>query len=633
MFISKISIKGFRCFSDSCEIPLNKGLTVLLGENGSGKSAIIDALRLLFWEDEYGRSSAITVNNFWRPSNADKNSPVSEKIRIDCEFSDLSESEQVKYLPWLNAHDPTRASLHLEIIYDKKSNKKIKRTIWAGDSKAGIFEWDTYNSIECNYLPPLRDAEERLRAIRGSRLSRLLTKLESKIERDKDSEGNPITLDQKVKVHNEQLLKDPLIQETNKRIRQRMFQALGEYLGQDIRILFAETKTEKILESLQLLFYPKYTANYESLSSDWFRELSENSLGYNNLIYLATILAELEDTDEDKDDTFRVLLIEEPEAHLHPQLQTRVLQYIQSQAEKGNMQVIVTTHSPTIAAAVSLDSIVVVTRTDIESVPKAVQLSKCGLDQHQKFLLERWLDVTKSTLLFARGVILVEGLAEALIIPELAKRVLKDHFLSKSQDPSKKEYTLVDFAVSVINMGGVLFKTFFQLFRGASKNDDSDKTGIPVRCAGIADCDPEKEAKPYEGNLCECKNHVVELANEFESKGNEYCRLFYNKKTLEYDLALESTHNLILMYDVLIEMLMESRIISELKYEKKIAEQCQTPQERADAAYKLLERTNHRKAEYAQRLAWRLAETNTEFSVPEYIKNAVLWACRLEAEE
>lgn len=239
--------------------------------------------------------------------------------------------------------------------------------------------------------------------------------------------------------------------------------------------------------------------------------------------------------------------------------------------------------------------------------------------------------------------ILVEGLAEALVIPELAKRVLKDYFCSTFQDhPSEKEYTLEDFAVSVINMGGVLFKTFFQLFRGASKNHEESKnddsaaeTGIPVRCAGITDCDPGEKEKPSEGNLCECNNRAIELAKELESEKNAYCRLFYNKKTFEYDLALESTHNLTLMYDVLIEMTESERTKNILEDEKKQAEQYQTPQERADAAYKLFERITHKnkKGEYAQRLAWRLAATDSEFSVPEYIKNAVIWACRLEAED
>ncbi|MGV7801964.1 DUF2813 domain-containing protein, partial [Mycobacterium kansasii] len=76
---------------------------VLIGENGSGKSAIIDSIRLLLQEDEYGRLNALSKSDFWRPSTKGNDMVATEKFTIDCEFFGLSQVEQVTYLPWLNA--------------------------------------------------------------------------------------------------------------------------------------------------------------------------------------------------------------------------------------------------------------------------------------------------------------------------------------------------------------------------------------------------------------------------------------------------------------------------------------------------------------------------------------------------
>lgn len=117
-----------------------------------------------------------------------------------------------------------------------------------------------------------------------------------------------------------------------------MTKAIGHYFGQKTSIQFAKSDFTKIAESLTLLFFPYLSVKDQEL----FRELSQNSLGYNNLLYIASILAELTLDDEDEDQPlFKLLLIEEPEAHLHPQLQIRLLNHLRSVAEENkNVQVI-----------------------------------------------------------------------------------------------------------------------------------------------------------------------------------------------------------------------------------------------------------------------------------------------------
>ncbi|MEN8365270.1 AAA family ATPase [Acinetobacter sp. LF10] len=47
MHIKKLSIEGYRCFSEHFEINFRKGLNVIVGENGAGKTSIINSFRQL----------------------------------------------------------------------------------------------------------------------------------------------------------------------------------------------------------------------------------------------------------------------------------------------------------------------------------------------------------------------------------------------------------------------------------------------------------------------------------------------------------------------------------------------------------------------------------------------------------
>ncbi|WP_180794780.1 ATP-dependent nuclease, partial [Vibrio parahaemolyticus] len=346
----------------------------------------------------------------------------------------------------------------------------------------------------------------------------------------------------------------------NKLITEHLVNAIGHHFGQKTRIQFAESDFTKIAESLTLLFFPDMTAD----DQDLFRSLSQNSLGYNNLLYIASILAELtlnDDDGEDEQPLFKVLLIEEPEAHLHPQLQIRLLNYLKSVADKNNnVQVIVTSHSTVLASSVEIDSIIHLSKS---SSPTATPLRSCGLPDGSIQFINRWLDVTKSNLLFASGLILVEGIAEQMLFPILAKEVLKE------QSDGKKN--LEDLGVSTINLNGIYFKHFIRLYCNLTDlEDEEDQEGlnIPVRCAGVTDLDPPKKQTiqvaseenedetidkevdfiPHDSHLLEGMNHAIKLVDSINSSEN--ARLFVSKyKTLEYDLAMEG-NNVALMAEV-----------------------------------------------------------------------------------
>jgi putative ATP-dependent endonuclease of the OLD family len=155
--------------------------------------------------------------------------------------------------------------------------------------------------------------------------------------------------------------------------------------------------------------------------------LSSNGLGINQLIYASIVLSR---RGEDETDRYvrKFFLIEEPEAHLHPQLQDSFFHALNLITDH---QIFVTSHSPTITAKTDIDKIIVMRRSTQDGAVHPVHLAEAFRDRDEdKRYLHKFLDVTRSQLLFASGAVFVEGVTEALLLQrfsEIMGSSLRDH--------------------------------------------------------------------------------------------------------------------------------------------------------------------------------------------------------------
>ncbi|ENN86441.1 hypothetical protein RHSP_04762 [Rhizobium freirei PRF 81] len=498
MFISELRIENFRGYgegSDALTLPLSAGLTALVGENDSGKTSIIDALRLALGTRDQ-ESFRVDDGDFHHPAGGGERRT---EIRIRCKFEGLTAGDKAAFAEHLSYEDKGTAKsvvLYLNwkaIASVAGSRNRRFTTIETRSGAAGDgppFDQGARTLLCSTYLRPLRDAERAMSAGRGSRLSQILQHT-----REIKDNGTPYDPAQNPPVDpraltvlgigdfaNELLKTHVGVNSARENLNDRYLAPLsfaGSKLQGRISVSGARgedaTRLRLLLEKLDL------ELRDESLPDT----PANRGLGSNNLLFMACELLLL----GAEADGFPVLLIEEPEAHLHPQRQLRLVQFLQQKANElrddgQKIQIIITTHSTQLASAIALENLVLLHGR------KAFPLSstRTKLEKTDYAFLSRFLDVTKANLFFARGLLIVEGDAENILLPTIAKLIGRD---------------LTENGVSLVNVGGVGLRRFARIYLRKEPLSDS-VIGIPVACVTdldvMPDCAPEIIGKVKPGD-------------------------------------------------------------------------------------------------------------------------------------
>jgi putative ATP-dependent endonuclease of OLD family len=579
MYLDTLILTRFK----SCKLTKAKfqpDLAVLVGPNSGGKSNLIDALRLLT-PPLNGRR-----DRYPEPDDLQRGADETNFL-VEGRFSGLSLAQ--KGLLITAVPDPTQDLAIFGLRHDTEAGKSTRghTTYWAGKFQETSPEPGSTDLIRHVYLPPLRDAQQALGSGSATRVATLIQHFLAEDEED----------DFKAHYQRDDAAPHRVVNEINTEISAALSDLTSGVRPHDAALGF---KSDSLFDVARDLRFRIADAGLD------LEEIRMSGLGYANLLYMATVIVELAKA---READLTLFLVEEPEAHLHPQLQMLVLDFLLGQAKQsierplisgepeGRIQVIVTTHSPNLTAWVSPKHLVVVRPIKDDTVAPPVHRTACvpiaelGVDDKTLNKVSRYLDVTRSAMLFGGRVLLVEGIAEALLVPVFAK-----HVVFREAPASWKRFQ----GAVLASIEGVDFKPYVEILLR-----QHDGQHVVDHIVIVTDADPS-----VPGNRQE---ELEALADGFGSR--DKLSVHVNQRTLEHELFLAG--NEALLKKVFVEIYPKSEHRWQEDVEIFEDDSC-----RADAFIELLDDKKIRKGDFAQHLAQMIQEGEA-VTVPDYLRQAI----------
>ena len=579
MYIKKIKISNFRNFQEA-SVPFHEGVNVILGHNNTGKSNLLRAIGLVLGFSDGHR---LGTSDIFYDTNVETLKQQSPRIQItlvlhrsEGEYLDsaemglfsgmmtdptLSEEAELRYEFKLAdtqednyKADVAEATTAKEIwkIIDHDYIRFYRSSRSGGNQAAGISVNDALGQIDFQFLDAIRDVSHDLYAGYNPLLRDVLNFfIDYSVKNDAEKTEDEIKEQLKTLRDNFVLQSAPLMHTLQSRLQNGKNVFLkyavdtGATFNGAVPDFDGEVTENEMFAVLRMII--KYAIGIEVPAT-------YNGLGYNNLIYMSLLLAKMQ---ADSSITYMkrnakvltFLAVEECEAHLHPAMQYKFLQFLQDNKANGHVrQIFMTTHSTQIASAVKLDDLICLTSPKLGQInvgyPRVIYKKDIADDMNSKQYVQRFLDATKADMFFANKLIFVEGVAEELLLPVFARYMNKN---------------LTDEHVLVVNMGGRYFNHFLKLF------DTNNAYAINKKIVCLTDIDPcrkknvpnaEYEAcYPYEYNIDTANyNYMHHADTEVAQYASHPNIRFYRQdvmygKTLEYDIMRENPNCELLLTD------------------------------------------------------------------------------------
>ncbi|MBT2401128.1 ATP-dependent endonuclease [Streptomyces sp. ISL-100] len=477
MYLRSLRVKNFRSCSETL-LELQPDITLLVGENNSGKSNLIEAIRL-------STTPLTPRNSRWFEESDRSHGGSATDVEFLATFDGLTAIQRAHYTTALDVM--SNQAIYGTVYPAGQSSRRVRPVYTAGPVNGPDAELEKRDHITHVYLAPLRDAQRELDSADNNRLLRVIQQLTSTDEQTSFlREANKAfdTLEQ-----------DVVLTKTSGAIQGHLDNLTLSVRGQRVSVTFHDYELSRLTRSLRVKM-----AEHGIDPAD----LAESGLGYANLLFIATVILELRNA---KDAELTLFLVEEPEAHLHPQLQTVLLDYLQEQAGQsakedstgpaGRIQVIATTHSSNLASSVGIEKVVALrTMTEYEDDERTksrttrrrtrtISLAKAPLTEPERRKINQYLDVTRAGILFARRVLLVEGVAEAVLLPVIAR-----HCVLHGESVRARRLRRDFHGVTIVNVGSVDFAPYITLLLA-----DIDGCRLLEHLVVITDGDPDLPAE------------------------------------------------------------------------------------------------------------------------------------------
>lgn len=571
MHIKSIEIKNFRNFSDF-KIDFTEGFQTIIGENNIGKSNLYWAIRLVLDRNLSYNSRNLEGKDFhdFVDLEIDTYSSISIEFYGDNLASipnlhALKTSDNTVRISYLYAHKSKLIDIDEE--FDKIEIKDFQWRLYGGGNSFLIEDIDKLNQITFRdieginlyYISGFRNINSDLF---GSSKSLLSEYCKSRSGADEELESVKTILSKT----SDNLNELEFIPEISETVKNKNKEIAGSHFTFPVSLGFINNDDNEVWNQLKLFFNPKTGKNVP---------LNVLGLGQKNLLYLSLFLSRL--INEQDSNEVNILLIEEPEAHLHPQLQKILFSNLSGLL---NTQVFMSSHSTHIASDCDFKNLnIIYKNTDniVKSFSPFIEKKDDKKEQREELLLKRYLDATRSELFFSTAVIFVEGVAEQFIIPAIAKQIYG--------------VNLTEHNISVVPIHSRYFDPFLKLFQ-------PNKLEL-IACAII-----DGDSKEHEDD-----DSTTAVANAKKLEVNNRVVVFEGTETLEVDLFPTNEVNAKYL-KLCFENLGHTK-----SYENLIAT-------KDDWSVELLKRVDGtvKKGRFAQELALNIDE---DFEIPNYIKNAL----------